>query len=115
MPGHWEGVFTSDTRGCALVHGSPRGCQGRGGSPKAIDFYAFSWDLSRNPAGNVVEPAQRKSQSCLYQAGNLDRKNKDVVQEVECRIVTSNMHALKLRYRTHNESMALRLPAIPAA
>jgi hypothetical protein len=35
---------------------------GRAG-PKAIDFYAFSWGVPREPACNVVETAQRKSQT----------------------------------------------------
>jgi hypothetical protein len=29
---------------------------------KAIDFYTLSWGISRKPARNLIETAQRKSQ-----------------------------------------------------
>jgi len=47
------------------VRGSPWDIRGMTGS-KAIDFYAFSWGVSRKPACNLADTAQRKSQDLSH-------------------------------------------------
>src|SRR5215217_4365062 len=59
---HWEGFCTSGAVVCLLLV-APERRSGEYGWPKAIDFYVLSCGSFRKPACNLVETAQRKSQT----------------------------------------------------
>jgi hypothetical protein len=62
MQDSWAGFWTSGVMVGILTCGFIREIRRRW-EVKAMDVYALSWATSRKPAGNVVETAQRKSQT----------------------------------------------------